>query len=217
MKFSTREEAGRRLGQLLRGEGIVVDLVLGLPRGGVIVAGEVARELQRPLDVLIVRKIGHPLHREFAVGALAEPDVVVLDEGSLDQNPQVRTQVERVIAEEARRLKEYRAKFHGGGVPDLRGKAILLVDDGLATGATTAAAVLAVKKRGAAKIIVAVPVASVGAFERLTHAADEVKSLLVDEEFEAVGQYYEAFEQTSDAEVLAVLRESGRHGRAQPG
>jgi len=214
--FASRAEAGRRLGQLLRDEGVEIDLVLGLPRGGVIVAGEVARELARPLDVLIVRKIGHPMHREFAVGALAEPDVVILDEESLGRNPLVRAQLEGVIAEEAGRLTEYRAKFHGGGVPELGGKAILLVDDGLATGATTAAAVLAIKKRGAAKIIVATPVASVGAFERLEHAADEVKALLVDPDFEAVGQYYEVFDQTSDEEVLAVLRESVRRGGEQP-
>jgi predicted phosphoribosyltransferase len=117
MTFVSREEAGRRLGQLLRAEGTEVDLVLGLPRGVVIVAAGVARELQRPLDVLIVRKIGHPLQREFAVGALAEPDVVILDEQSLGRNTLVRSQLDGVIAEETERLKDYRAKFLGGGVP----------------------------------------------------------------------------------------------------
>jgi len=217
MMFASRTDAGRRLGQFLRGEGVGVDLVLGLPRGGVIVAAEVARELQRPLDVLIVRKIGHPMHREFAVGALAEPDVVILDELSLGVNPLVRGQLDGVIAEETARLKEYRAKFHGGVVPELAGKSVLLVDDGLATGATTAAAVCAVKKRGASRIIVATPVASVGAFDRLRHAADEVKALLVDADFEAVGQYYEVFDQTSDEEVLAVLHESARREGEPPG
>lgn len=204
--FTSREEAGRRLGQMLRGEGMAADLVLGLPRGGVIVAAEVARELQRPLDVLIVRKIGHPMHREFAVGALAEPDVVILDEQSLGGNPAVRAGLNEVIAEETERLREYRTKFHGGGVPELEGKSVLLVDDGLATGATTAAAVVAAKKRGAARIIVATPVASIGAFERLRETAEEVKALLVDPDFEAVGQYYEVFDQTSDEQVLAALR-----------
>jgi predicted phosphoribosyltransferase len=210
MTFASRDEAGRRLGKLLHAEGLEVDLVLGLPRGGVIVAAEVARELQRPLDVLIVRKIGHPLHREFAVGALAEPDVVILDEHSLGGNLVGRSQLDGVIAEETKRLKEYRAKFHGGGMPELGGKMVLLVDDGLATGATTAAAVLAAKKRNAARIIVAAPVASIGAFERLKRVADDVKALLVDADFEAVGQYYEVFDQTSDEEVLAALRESER-------
>lgn len=216
MTFASREEAGRRLGHLLRAEGVEVDLVLGLPRGGVIVAAEVARELQRPLDVLIVRKIGHPLHREFAVGALAEPDVVILDEHSLGGNLVVRSQLDSVIAEETERLKEYRVKFHGGGVPELGGKTVLLVDDGLATGATTAAAVLAARKRNAARIIVATPVASIGAFERLKRVADDVKALLVDADFEAVGQYYGLFNQTSDEEVLAALRESEKRGGEQP-
>jgi putative phosphoribosyl transferase len=212
MMFASREEAGRRLGQLLHAESIEVDVVLGLPRGGVIVAAEVARELQRPLDVLIVRKIGHPFHREFAVGALAEPDVVILDEQSLGGNPAVRLELNEVIADETERLKAYRAKFHGGGMPELGGKSVLLVDDGLATGATTAAAVLAAKKRGAAKIIVATPVASVGAFERLKRTADEVRALLVDADFEAVGQYYEVFDQTRDDQVLAALRSPSSTG-----
>jgi len=216
MTFASREEAGRRLGHLLRAEGVEVGIVLGLPRGGVIVAAEVARELERPLDVLIVRKIGHPLHREFAVGALAEPDVVILDEHSLGGNPVARSQLDGVIAEETKRLKEYRAKFHGGGVPELGGKTVLLVDDGLATGATTAAAVLAARKRNAARIIVATPVASIGAFERLKRMADDVKALLVDPDFEAVGQYYEVFDQTSDEEVLAALRESEKRAGEQP-
>jgi putative phosphoribosyl transferase len=216
MTFDSREDAGRRLGHLLRAEGIKVDLVLGLPRGGVIVAAEVARELQRPLDVLLVRKIGHPLHREFAVGALAEPDVVILDEHSLGGNLVFRSQLDGVIAEETKRLKDYRAKFHGGGMPELGGKTVLLVDDGLATGATTAAAVLAAKKRNAAGIIVAAPVASIGAFERLKRVADEVKALLVDANFEAVGQYYAIFDQTSDEEVLTALRESENRGGEQP-
>jgi len=191
---------------MLRAEGVEADLVLGLPRGGVIVAAEVARELQRPLDALIVRKIGHPFHREFAVGALAEPDVVILDEQSLGGNPAVRAELQEVISEETERLKEYRAKFHGGGVPELVGKSVLLVDDGLATGATTAAAVLAARKRGASKIIVATPVASSGAFQRLEGTVDELKALLVDPDFEAVGQYYEVFDQTNDAQVIAALR-----------
>lgn len=217
MRFASRKEAGRRLGQLLHGEGLDVHLVLGLPRGGVIVAAEVARELQRPLDVLIVRKIGHPYHREFAVGALAEPDVVILDPESVGVNPLVRGQLNEVIAEETERLKEYRAKFHGGGVPELGGQSVLLVDDGLATGATTAAAVLAAKQRGSAKILVAAPVMSTGAFERLKRVADEVRALLVDADFEAVGQYYEFFDQTSDEEVLAALQELKERSGSHPG
>jgi putative phosphoribosyl transferase len=208
MMFASRQEAGCRLGQLLHGEDVEVDLVLGLPRGGVIVAAEVARELQRPLDVLIVRKIGHPYQREFAVGALAEPDVVILDEQSIWGNPLVRSELDSIIAEETERLKEYRSKFHGCCVPELGDKSVCLVDDGLATGATTTAAVMAAKRRGAAKITLATPVASVGAFERLRPRVDDIKALLVDPDFEAVGQYYEVFDQTTDEQVLAALRRS---------
>src|SRR5437773_1758005 len=144
MEFASRMEAGHRLGRLLRDLGVEVDLVLGLPRGGVVVAAEVARVLQRPLDVLVVRKIGHSWHREFAVGALAEPDVVILDEASLGRNPIGRSQLDEVIAEETERLGQYRKQFHRGGTPDLAGKSLLLVDDGLATGATTVPAVVCI-------------------------------------------------------------------------
>ncbi len=205
MTFASRAEAGWKLGCHLREEASKVDLVLGLPRGGVVVAAEVARALQRPLDVLIVRKIGHPSYREFAVGALAEPDVVVLDEASLGKNPLVRAQLDEVIAEETRRLRQYQARFHRAGTLDLKGRAVLLVDDGLATGATMEAAVLAAKRQEAGRIVVGVPVASTHAWQRLEQVADEVKALFVDPAFEAVGQYYEEFSQTSDEEVLALL------------
>jgi predicted phosphoribosyltransferase len=205
MEFGSRLEAGHRLGCLLRKLALEVDLVLGLPRGGVVVAAEVARVLQRPLDVLVVRKIGHPWHREFAVGALAEPDVVILDEGSLGRNPISRSLLDEVIAEETGRLEQYRKQFHRGGTPELAGKSVLLVDDGLATGATTEAAVAAARKWGARNVIVATPVASASAMDRLKRVADEVRALLVDPSFEAVGQYYDEFSQTTDEEVLALL------------
>jgi len=211
MRFASREDAGVRLGCLLRAEGLEIDLTLGLPRGGVVVAAAVARELRRPLDVLVVRKIGHPGYREFAVGALAEPDIMVLDEASMARSRVARAQLDEVIREERTRLREYSARFHQAGLPDLQGKSVLLVDDGLATGATTEAAVLAARRRGANRVLVGTPVASVGAVERLAPVADAVKALFVDPDFEAVGQYYIIFRQTSDDEVLALLR-SARAG-----
>jgi len=111
MRFASRTDAGHRLGQHLREQGIEADLVLGLPRGGVVVAAGVARALQRPLDVLIVRKIGHPWQREFAVGALAEPDVVIFDQTFQWKNPLARAELDGVIAEEKERLREYRRSF----------------------------------------------------------------------------------------------------------
>ena len=206
MRFASRQDAGRRLGQHLDEQNVDVDLVLGLPRGGVVVAAEVARLLRCPLDVLVVRKIGHPMHREFAVGALAEPDVVIFDEASLSEISMARSQLDKVVAEEIVRLREYRQRFHRSDAPALRDKTVLLVDDGLATGATAEAAVLSARQQSARRIIVAAPVASTNAVERLRRVADDVLTLDVDPDFAAVGQYYDEFSQTSDEEVIALLR-----------
>ena len=205
MKFASREEAGERLGQYLKEEGAQADLVMGLPRGGVVVAAAVARVLHVPLDVLVVRKIGHPWHREFAVGALAENGVVLLDESAVGINPLIRAELNTIIEEEQERLQDYRAKFHRNGPPDLSGIRVLLVDDGLATGATTEAAVLSLKKQQAQRILVAAPVASTNAVERLRRVADQVLALWVDPEFDAVGRYYHVFSQTTDEEVMELL------------
>jgi predicted phosphoribosyltransferase len=207
MTFATRAEAGRLLGRYLEARKVQADLVLGLPRGGVIVAAEVARTLHLPLDVLIVRKIGHPWQREFAVGALAEPDVVLLDSSVANADPAVHRALKDIIREEMERLQRYRATFHLVPLAAFHGKAVMLVDDGLATGATTEAAVLAARKQGAARVLVATPVASDYAVRRLGKVANEVIALHVDEDFDAVGHYYDAFDQTSDEEVLRTLRE----------
>ena len=204
--FASREDAGLKLGRCLQDQGVRADLVLGLPRGGVVVAAAVARILHLVLDVLIVRKIGHPRQREFAVGALAENGVIVLDEGVIEANTVIRAELEAIIQEEKKRLRSYQARFHPGGVPALAGKAVLLVDDGLATGATIEAAVLSVRKQSARTIVVAAPVASTSAVERLARVADEVRVLCMDPDFDAVGRYYDVFAQTTDEEVLELLR-----------
>jgi predicted phosphoribosyltransferase len=206
MTFASRADAGQKLGWRLKEQGQKADLVLGLPRGGVVVAAEVAHVLRVPLDVLIVRKIGHPLQREFAVGALAEGDVVVLDDDVIGHNPAIRMELEAVIAEEKQRLQRYQAAFHRVGPPSLADKAVLLVDDGLATGATTEAAALSARKQKASRVTVAAPVASTNAVERLQGVADEVVVLFVDPMFDAVGRYYDIFSQTTDEEVLGLIR-----------
>ncbi len=206
MKFASREDAGRRLGLRLVELGVKADWVLGLPRGGVVVAAEVARALRCPLDVLIVRKIGHPWQREFAVGALAEPDVVIFDNSLKWENPMARMELDGVIAEEKERLREYRSQFHRATPPALEDKTVLLVDDGLATGATAEAAVISAKQQKARRVIVAAPVASTHAVKRLRRLADDVVVVLADSDFGAVGQYYAGFSQTSDGEVKALLR-----------
>jgi putative phosphoribosyl transferase len=206
VRFASRQDAGRQLGEFLRQRGISTDLVLGLPRGGVVVAVVVARALPCPLDVLIVRKIGHPWQREFAVGALAEPDVVIIDESFKWKNPLARAELDDVIAEEKERLQEYRSQFHRAAVPALEGKRVLIVDDGLATGATAEAAVISARQQKAERVIIAAPVASTHAVERLRRAADDVVVLVEDAGFGAVGQYYAEFSQTTDEEVMALLR-----------
>ena|SRR5436190_23933293 len=206
MPFASRHDAGQKLGRHLLNEGVEADVAVGLPRGGVVVAAEVSHILHCPLEVLVVRKIGHPLHREFAVGAMAENDVVLLNEMALGPTLGIRAKLAEIIKEEKERLWQYQLKFHQTGRFDFRDKRVLLVDDGLATGATMEAAVLSARKQGARKVIVAVPVASTGAIQRLEAVADDVLAIVVDPDFEAVGVYYATFSQTSDEEVLDLLR-----------
>jgi len=203
--FSSRGEAGRKLGLHLAELGVQPDVVLGLPRGGVVVAAQVARVLHRPLDALVVRKLGHPRHREFAVGALAEDGIVLLDQEVMKETHVTRAALQEVIAEETMRLSEYQSKFHRTEPPALSGKTVLIVDDGLATGATAEAALMSAKGREALKVFIAIPVASTSAFDRLKAASDGVIALSVDPNFAAVGQYYAVFPQTNDEEVLALL------------
>jgi len=210
MDFATREDAGQKLSRYLLDLKVQPDLVLGLPRGGVVVAAEVARLLRLPLGVLVVRKIGHPRFREFAVGALAEPDVVILDTHSIATTGVVREELDEVIAEERQRLKEYQYRFEHPRTPELADQRVLLVDDGLATGASMEAAVAAAKSRSARQVIVAVPVASDQAVHRLERVADRVLAYFSDPDFDAVGRYYQRFPQTTDEEVIALLQAS-RH------
>ena len=214
MKFASRRDAGRRLGQYLRERGVAADLVLGLPRGGVVVAAEVALVLNLPLDVLVVRKIGHPLYREFAVGALAEPDVFILDERCVSQIAVPLARLETVVAEETARLRDYRSRFHRPAAPVLNARTVLLVDDGLATGATAMAAVLSARRQNARRIIVAAPVGSTTAVGKLQQVADQVVVPWGDPAFMAVGEYYEHFDQTADAEVVALLNRAAPRGGA---
>ena len=206
LPYRDREEAGRVLADFLTANLPLHDpVVLGLPRGGVVVAAEVARLLHLPLDVIIVRKIGHPRHREFAVGALAEGEVVVLDRKAIEATHVLDRELNEIIAEEKQRLQEYQLKFERNTSPQTTGKRVIIADDGLATGATTEAAVRSAKNHDAAAVIVAAPVASDNAVERLERVADRVLVLFVDPEFDAVGRYYRSFPQTTDEEVMKVL------------
>lgn len=206
--FKDRHDAGRRLaGRLKAYAGDPDTIVLGLPRGGVPVAYEVATSLATPLDVFVVRKLGYPAHEELAIGAVASGGTVVFDPElvvglSKDEIDRV---VRRALAELETREKAY---HRSKPVLDLRGKTAILVDDGLATGSTMHAAVRGVRSLGVERVVVAAPVASRSAVESLRAVADDVVAALVPVPFYAVGQFYEDFTQTSDEEVRSLLESS---------
>ncbi|PYL53164.1 MAG: phosphoribosyl transferase [Verrucomicrobia bacterium] len=205
--FPDRAEAGRLLGlKLAQYAGRDDVIVLGLPRGGVPVAYEVAQALHLPLDVFIVRKLGVPGFEELAAGAIASGGVRVLNEDVIRALPNADEIIEAVTkresAEVERREQEYR---DGRPAPEIRGRTVILIDDGLATGATMRAAVKALRQRRAAKIVVAVPVGPPDTCKEFEDEADEVVCASAPEFFQAVGQYYEDFSQTSDEEVRELL------------
>lgn len=216
MRFRNRSDAGRRLAPRLAQYADRAEvIVLGLPRGGVPVAHEVAHHLRVPLDVFLVRKIGAPYHPELAMGAIAEGGVKVLDQSLIEQlrvpEAAVRDVIRREQMELARRERLYRA---GRRLPALKGRTVILVDDGLATGATMEAAIKAVRQHGPARIVVAAPVGAPETCDRLGRLADEVVCAEQPARLEAVGLWYEDFSQTSDEEVHALLAASAP--RADP-
>src|SRR6266581_6375266 len=205
--FPNRSEAGRLLGlKLSKYAGRDDVIVLGLPRGGVPVAYEVAQALRVPLDVFIVRKLGVPGFEELAVGAIASGGVRVLNEDVARALPHADEIIESVTAKETAELERREQSYRNGRPPpELRDRMVILVDDGLATGATMRAAVKALRHRGAAKIVVAVPVGPPDTCREFEDEADETICASVPEFFQAVGQYYEDFSQTSDDEVRELL------------
>jgi putative phosphoribosyl transferase len=206
-RFRDRADAGQQLARALEVTGVAADaIVLGLPRGGVPVAAEIAEAHDLVLDVLCVRKLGAPMQRELAMGAIASGGAVVRNEdviGSLFVGEAEFSRVlERERAELARREQAYRGEAE---MPTVRDRPVLLVDDGLATGATMSAAVAAMRALGAAVVTVAAPVASSEAQDRLAREADRIVCLRVPMGFGSVGQWYEQFDQTTDEEVAQLL------------
>ncbi|PNY82714.1 phosphoribosyltransferase [Deinococcus koreensis] len=206
-RFADRAQAGERLAEVVLGRGAWEGTtVLALPRGGVPVAAPVARALQAPLDVLVVRKLGLPGHEELALGAIGPGGARALNDDLIRRlgiSPEVLRAVEtREEAELQRREARYRA---GRSPLNLSGRTALLVDDGLATGATMRAAILAARHLGAAGVVVAVPVGAPDTVEELQQLADDVICVLTPEHLTAVGLYYRDFSQTSDEAVEAAL------------
>lgn len=215
--FPNRAEAGRRLAErLTHYHGRDDAIVLGLPRGGVPVAYEVARQLALPLDVFVVRKLGVPGYEELAMGAIASGNVSVLNEDVMRAVPNSETLLEWVIAQEKMELDRREALYRQGRPAlDLRERVVILVDDGLATGATMRAAAGALRKQGVAKIVVAVPVGAPETCRELGAEVDELICAFAPEFFHGVGQFYEDFSQTTDEEVRETLARMTQ--RKEPG
>jgi predicted phosphoribosyltransferase len=211
-RFSDRHDAGRVLaGALAEYRHSADTIVLALPRGGVPVAFEVAQALGLPLDVLVVRKLGLPAQPELAMGAVASGGALVLNDDVLRFLPPGSDALERVQARELEELARRERVYRGARPPlALRDRTGIVVDDGLATGATMAAALRAVRSLGAARTVVAVPVASREALARVSQLADAVVCPNVPSSFNAVGQWYEEFDQTTDDEVRELLQRAAR-------
>jgi putative phosphoribosyl transferase len=216
VRFRDRAEAGRALGRTLShyaGRDDVV--VLALPRGGVPVGYEVAKELGAPLDVFLVRKLGVPGHEELAMGAIASGGVLVLDERVLRWLGINEDQIQATLARELDELRRREAAYRDGRpLPELKEKTVILVDDGLATGASMQAAARAVRRHEPARIVIAVPVASRATCDQFKDEVDEVVCAVTPEPFYAVGNWYEDFTQTTDDEVRELLERAADAGDA---
>ena len=206
--FRDRQDAGRQLAErLIRYANRPDVVVLALPRGGVPVAAEIAHRLRAPLDVFLVRKLGVPTHPELAMGAIAEGGIKVLSPSIIRDLEIPAPLVEQVAVREQLELARRSAAFRGSRPrPAMSGRIVILVDDGLATGATMEAAILALREHKPARIVVAVPVGAADTCARIGALADELVAVLMPEDFSAVGAWYEDFDQTSDEEVVALLK-----------
>jgi putative phosphoribosyl transferase len=206
MRFRNRAAAGRRLADRLGHLAGAEPIVIALPRGGVPVAAEIATELKAPLDIVVVRKVGAPYRPELAAGAVGESGVTVQNPGVLRELglswEDLREQVERERAEVARLAQALRP---GRSRTDLKGRTVIIVDDGIATGSTVVAALRVVRGLGAGRTVLAVPVAPADTVHRMSELADEVVCLYTPARFRAVGQWFQDFSQVSDDEVRALL------------
>lgn len=208
MIFKNREEAGQLLAKaLIKYENNKNAIILGLPRGGVPVAAEVSKKLNLPLDIFLVRKLGTPGHEELAMGAIAMGGMKVLNQEVIDMLSIPKETIDRVIEAEQKELKRRDQLYRGNKTTlKIEGQIIILIDDGLATGATMRAAVAAVKTIHPKKVIVAVPVSPEDTYREFKAVVDEIVCLHIPEYFAAVGQFYNDFSQTSDEDVRKLLK-----------
>jgi len=210
MIFADRTDAGRRLAtRLTHYAGRDDLLILGLPRGGVPVAYEVARALDAPLDVFVVRKLGVPGHEELALGAIASGGVAVLNRDIIDSLEIPESVIDRVAAREKEELVRRETAYRDHRpASNPRGRTVILIDDGLATGASMFAAVASIRQQAPSRLVVAVPVAAQETAERLDREVDEFVVVSVPYPFYGVGQWYDDFRQTTDAEVRQLLADA---------
>ena len=215
--FSDRVEAGKRLASAMRDFDGKNGIVLAIPRGGVVVGYEIAKALSLPLDVIIPRKIGAQDNPELAIGAMTEDGTIILDDNLITyigvQRDYIKAESERQKHEIERRLKLYR---QNEPYPSLKGLDVVIVDDGIATGSTMKAALASVKNRGASTVTVAVPVGPPSTIKELKKQAARVVCLYTPEYFQAIGQFYTDFNQTTDEEVIQLLKQSKQKSREKP-
>lgn len=210
-RFTDRAAAGRVLAKRLSAYGGRTDVrVVALARGGVPVAFEVARVLRAPLDVMVVRKLGVPGHRELAMGAIASGGIRVMNWDVLAETGVSDVEVERVVREEQRELERLECAYRGHSRPLRLGwQDVILIDDGVATGATMRAAVLAARRLGAGRVVVALPLAPADTCDALAGVADDVVCVMTPRPFWSVGTWYDDFSQVSDQEVRDLLNQNG--------
>lgn len=206
MYFKNREEGGKFLGEKLKSLGLKDSIVLGLPRGGVVVAKEIVKVLNVPLYAFIVRKLGVPNQRELAMGAIAERGETILDSNTINSLGLTKEQINKVVIEEEkelqRRVNLYR---QGKALPGMKGKTVILVDDGLATGMSAKAALSALKKQKPKNLIFATPVCANQSLHQISELA-RVVCLAIPKDMIAVGAFYDNFREIKDDEVIALLQ-----------
>ncbi|NIA24261.1 MAG: phosphoribosyltransferase [Gammaproteobacteria bacterium] len=213
MIFRDRNDAGRRLAEQLMNLAGPQTVVVGLPRGGVVVASEVSAALEAPLDVIVVRKLGAPGQPELGVGAIGEDGIEVLNRDLIGMLGITEAELDKVRTSERAELQRREARYRRGNPPlPVAGKTVLLIDDGLATGITAKAAARVLRARDAGRIVLAVPVGALETVHDVRGEVDEVVCLEIPRWFRAVGQWYEDFRQTTDAQVVECLDRAAERG-----
>lgn len=206
MPFTDRTDAGRALGEALAERGVNGDIVLAIPRGGLPLGRAVADALELPLDIVVAQKMGAPHNPEYAIGAVANDGSVWLNDHAIDSLSVGEEYIEETRSEKAAAAREKAQRYRTNGSPELQGKTVIIVDDGIATGATARACIKRVENADADAIVLAVPVSSPRTIDELHPSVDDIVCLETPAQFRAVGQFYDRFEQVQDEQAMEYLR-----------